>query len=723
MRLAALLTLVAMTGVPIRGQQKPETPVTPPHPPAIKARAEEVLLDIIVRDKHGRPVRDLVPDEIQVLEDGVPQQITDFRLVKGDEILRLNASEATKGGAPQTAALPLDPQRQIHLMTLVFERLNEDGRRFARQAALRLLSDELRQNVYIAVFTIDQRLSVLQPFTSDRALLRQAIELATAGTYTRFASLSEQIEQQLEQTERAERVEAQAGQELEAGRGSTGRAVTAFINATANRIVLNILRRSESSSRLEQGRSSIFSLLSLFNGQRSLPGRKTLIYFSEGLQVPSDLREQFQAAISAANRSNVSVYAVDARGLVTASQEQAGRDLLSAATRSSLTNTTANRLSPEEMRNFDTSESSILANVQSTLAKLAEDTGGSLISDTNDLRTPMQRITEDIETYYELAYVPRNLEYDGRFRRITLKLSRPAVRVQSRSGYFALPPSEGAPLLPYEMPMLTALNATPLPHAFDYHAAVFHFARRADAVQYALVVEVPLKDVTFTEDKQKSVYRAHFSVLALFKNAQGSVVEKFSQDQPLEGPLDQLAIVRQANYVVNRHLLLAPGRYALETAALDRETMKVSARRMALMVMPSPQGIAMSSVSVIRRVQPATPGDHDSDDPLRFQGGIIVPSLGDTIQRGTGSGVSLYFVVYPSAALAEKPQLTLEYYRDGQLVARATPDLPAPDDKGRISYIATSSADSFAPGQYDVHAVVQQGVSAAEGNALFTIVP
>src|SRR5712692_2711082 len=85
MRLAALLTLVAMAGGPIRGQEKPQTPVTPPHPPLIKARAEEVLLDVIVRDKHGRPVRDLVPDEIQVLEDGVPQQVTDFRLVKGDE--------------------------------------------------------------------------------------------------------------------------------------------------------------------------------------------------------------------------------------------------------------------------------------------------------------------------------------------------------------------------------------------------------------------------------------------------------------------------------------------------------------------------------------------------------------------------------------------------------------------------------------------------------------
>ena len=67
--------------------------------------------------------------------------------------------------------------------------------------------------------------------------------------------------------------------------------------------------------------------------------------------------------------------------------------------------------------------------------------------------TPAPMIDADLESYYELAYTPASTTYDGRFRSVQVKVKRRGVDVQSRSGYFALPPSDGAPLLPYEMPM------------------------------------------------------------------------------------------------------------------------------------------------------------------------------------------------------------------------------------------------------------------------------
>ncbi len=709
---------------PLAGQEKPKPPPESARQPKIHAVSEEVVLDIIVRDKHGRPVRDLKPDEIQVFEEGARQDVTSFRLVEAGDLSPSGAS-AAGSEAVKSPAASLDPLRQVHLVTLVFERLNEDGRRLSREAARQLLSTELRPNVYVAVFTIDQRLNVLQPFTADQALLLQAVDLATSGTYSQFTSLSEKIERRLEVAQNSERVAEQAGQALEAGRGTLGNAVTAYVRATADRMTLNMLQNSHALSRMQQGRSSIFSLLSMVTYQRSLPGRKTLIYFSEGLQVPSSLEELFQTTISAANRSNVSVYAVDARGLVTGSQMDTTRDTLSAAARASQQQMrTGGRLvTPEMAGAFDTARDSIRANVQGALATLSESTGGFLVADTNDLRRPMERITEDLETYYELSYVPRSGQYDGRFRRISVKVLRPAVKLQTRSGYFALPSTEGAPLLPYEMPLLAALDTAPLPRAFDYHAAALRFERRQSRIQYELAIEVPLKGLDFQVDKQKGLYRAHLSVLAIIKNSQGQVVEKFSQDQPLEGPLSQVEDVRVANFILNRHMLLPPGRYTLDTAALDRNKMKVSARRAALMVMPSTEGVAMSSLAVIRSVEAQAPEDSDAEDPLRFQGGRIVPSLGEAIQRGTYSGVSFYFVIYPSSTSGVKPQLLLEFYRDGQPVGRATPDLPAPDDKGRIAYVASSTADLFTPGQYEVRALVRQGASAAEEHALFTIRP
>ena len=85
--------------------------------------------------------------------------------------------------------------------------------------------------------------------------------------------------------------------------------------------------------------------------------------------------------------------------------------------------------------------------MQDTLGELAQSTGGFLTANTNDFKPNMQRIATDIGSYYEAAYVPVNQEFDGKFRRIGVKVTRPGVTVQSRSGYFALPPGEAA-LLP-----------------------------------------------------------------------------------------------------------------------------------------------------------------------------------------------------------------------------------------------------------------------------------
>src|SRR5690348_5834760 len=100
-----------------------------PAPPKaeIRAGAEEVILDVVVRDKKGKLVRELGPADFEVFDNGVQMPIRSVRLVEGKEAIG------------KTGTTPLDPLRQIRLVTLVFERLSPEGRRFARQAAQDLL--------------------------------------------------------------------------------------------------------------------------------------------------------------------------------------------------------------------------------------------------------------------------------------------------------------------------------------------------------------------------------------------------------------------------------------------------------------------------------------------------------------------------------------------------------------------------------------------------------
>src|SRR6266700_7307762 len=180
------LATMALTFAPAgRAQQNP---TAPQQGAAVRTTSEEVLLDVVVRDKKGRPVNNLKPEDFQIFDNGEQKQIIAFRLVQG--------GEAVAAGGARTQ---LDPLRQVRLVTMIFQCWDNDARRLAHDAAVGLLKGELPQNVYMAVMTIDHKLEVLQPFTNDPALLRKAIDRATRSENTDFSKDTELVRTQLQQ--------------------------------------------------------------------------------------------------------------------------------------------------------------------------------------------------------------------------------------------------------------------------------------------------------------------------------------------------------------------------------------------------------------------------------------------------------------------------------------------------------------------------------------------
>src|SRR5262249_14850638 len=100
------------------------------------------------------------------------------------------------------------------------------------------------------------------------------------------------------------------------GRNSSG---TDLAAAAMAQVVLQMLETQKDIAAKESGRIDIYALLDAVREQYRLPGRKTVLYFREGgFQIPQGMEQPFNNVISIANRSNVSFYAVDARGLSTA---------------------------------------------------------------------------------------------------------------------------------------------------------------------------------------------------------------------------------------------------------------------------------------------------------------------------------------------------------------------------------------------------------------------
>jgi VWFA-related protein len=702
-------------------QQNP--PPAPAPTTTLRSTSQEVLLDVVVRDKKGRLVKDVTAKDFEVTDDGVPQKIRSFRLVTPAETASAGSASGSLAGAPAANPNTMDPLRQVRIITLVFDRLGTDARTNARNAVNDLLKSETGPNLFFAVFSIDQRLSILQQYTTDKDLIRKAVIKVTSSASSLYKSESDQIEEELKTVATQETASAPVATGAN-GAPNAGAAATAALA----QLTLNVMQFSQSMDRTLQGRSTLFALKSLITQQYRLPGRKTLLFFCEGMTVPPEYKEEFEGLISNANRSNVSVYGIDARGLTTFSQNGAAGSLLTQATNGSRSQQGAHDgpVTRDQATTVDRGEEAIRANSQNSLADISEKTGGFMIANTNDVRTNLRRIGEDIDTHYELAYSPDIQNFDGHFRKIAVRVDRPDVRLQSRSGYFALPFVAGQVLSPYELPMLNALTAAPFPRDIPFRASGLHFKSSKGEPEGVVVIDVPLEGIEFTKEEATHTYQTHFSVLAIFKDTQGTIVRKFSQDIPRQGPLDKLDAFKMGHFIYTQHAPLAAGRYTLETAVVDGKTGKIGAKKTAIVIPPASQAVGISSLVRVRSISPAETTDpalaaDRSDDPFQVTTGKVSPGLDDTAKAAPGSVLSCFFTVYAQPGSQTAPDLGIEFLQEGKLIGRGSPKLPAPDSHGMIPYIASTPLDSFKPGQYEMRVTVSQNGKAATERTIFNI--
>jgi VWFA-related protein len=705
---AVVLAVALVVSLAVPAPSEPPAPAA--SPPAFRTGSAVVLLDVVIRDRKGRPIADIKPGEVEVYEDGVKQKIESFRWIETEALVERAATAST---------VRPDASRPINLVSLVFDQLGPDGRRLAAKAATSFLEKSLRPNTWVAVFQIDRRLALLQPFTNDGARLKQAVASATTGTYEGI--LDEQAA--LAQAQKEADETPSTVPDTPEGRGPPA-AAGSFASRAQARALANMLRLSSSLQRQQQGTTSLYPLLALVLGHETLGGRKTLVYLSEGLQVPPNLDAVFRSTISAANRANVSVYAIDARGLNVERAMAASAVALDEARRVSqraVQSAGSDSVRKDEIYAADTAESALRLNVEGTLADLSESTGGFLIANTNDFKQGSERLAADLAGHYELTYSPPSVGFDGRFRRIEVKLGRNGAVVQTRSGYFAVPSGPSAPLFAYEMPLLAALNRPDPPHDFEIRAGALHFEDTPAGREHRLIVETRVGSLKMVTDAAKKTYRFHLSLLALVKDKDGNIVERFSDDYPFEGPLEKADELRLGNIVLKRRFTLLPGFYTLEIAGQDRERDQIGSVRASFPVPPAGEGPRMSSVALIRKIEPAPARADKSDDPLDVGGVRVVPNLDLPISLAANQKLSLFFIAYPQGG--ERPRMSLEFWRDGKALGKAEPELPAPGADGRIRYVGTFPIASFAPGSYEVRVALSGASGRSEERAPFTLVP
>jgi VWFA-related protein len=654
----------------------------------LRSTTQEVLLDFIARDKHRKLVVDLRPQDIEVLEDGVPQTVRSFQYRGGrDESARQDGAPHMRPGAAPA------PLREINLVSLVFEGLSPDTRRQATQAAKDFLANEADPNTYIGVFTLNRRLTLLQQYTNNIDLLTQAVDRAATGAYQKFANdMETEVAKLNELAGNPQRFQpTRPGSAEERGPAGLDGGHAPFLQAERRMAAMTVEMLSN-----QLGNLSIDALQQLIQAQAQLPGRKTVIYFSQGLIVPPEQPERLRAVVSAANRANIAFYTVDPSGLDTMSMVRV-----------------ANRTT-RAINSLDPGGAAVKAtNYRENLRDLAEDTGGFAIANTNDARVPLRHVMEEVRAHYEVAYSPISSSYDGHFRAIEIRARRPGIRLQSRNGYFALPILDGTSLAPFEFDALTALNRQPSAHAFDFHAGVLTFHATAETTECQAVFSVPTRALHFAGDAK--LFHIHVAFLGLVRDDQNQVVRKVSRDLLFQAPADKRAEFERGEVTITLPLRLPPGRYHLEAVANDAEGGAASTRRIAVAI---PSAGTLSDLVLVRRLQPDAE-DRDVTNPLEFSGGKVTPEINATVSRSESAVEGVYFVLYPGTGAS--PVVRIAVTHDGEPVTSAYPSLPPAEADGSIRVLSGIPFGSFDPGVYEVTVTAAQGGATARRMAVIEV--
>ncbi len=370
----------------------------------LRATSDLVRIDVEVTDRSGKPIKGLRADQFSITDNGKAQKIALFSY-SDIESIETASEESTKpivvpvdspGPTAPGSDVVCEQIRDRRLLVLYFDltSMQTDDLLRARDAALKFIHQQMSKADLVAVVTYGVRLSVWADFTNDRATLEKAI-----------ARLAPNVSSQI-----ADNLYAPAQNGEYDVQGYTGAAYT------ADETEFNVFNTDQKLAAVE-GLANVLS---------AIPGRKSIIQFTSGItQTGEENRTQLRATTDAANRADVSIYAIDARGLFATAP---GGDVTANAATGNSMFTGASVYHQTDQRQDS----------RDTLATLSTDTGGRAFFDLGDLSEAFPKIQQDNGGYYLLGYyLGADVKRDGRWRAVHVKVNVPGAHIRYRNGYYA----------------------------------------------------------------------------------------------------------------------------------------------------------------------------------------------------------------------------------------------------------------------------------------------
>jgi len=685
-RFASFICWLAAAAMAV-AQQPPQTAQAP----TFRTSTRLVVQTVSVKDAEGRPVEGLTATDFVVTEDGEPQAISfvEFQRLTTTPVAAPAANAAPAADpapaprpSPATAVAPAADvgiatappgdlkYRDRRLLVLYFDLTALPGPDLLRayKAANTFVASQMTPADLIAVMTFQGgAVRVQLDFTNDRARLREVFESLVFGDDKNGDGIPDTLEQG-----------------------------TAFGQDDAEFAILNTDRQ-------------LSALQTAVGMLRPLPDQKALVYFASGLRLNGvDNQAQLRATTNAALRANVSIFPVDARGLVASAP-------LGDATRSS----------PGGLTMFNGQQAgTALGNMlgsQDTLYALAKDTGGKALFDSNDLSLGIVQAAQAVTSYYILGFYTTHTALDGKFHRVKISLAGGrSADLSYRQGYYADKEFAKFTDADKERQLEEALMldnpVTEIPIAIEVN---FFQLNRAE---YFVPVAVKIPGSELALARRRGAARTRLDFIGEVKDEYGITMQNVRDRLDIKLTDDTAAQLGKRPIQYETGFTLLPGRYVIKFLARDSETGRIGTFQTPFTIpnlnREAQQRIPISSVVLSSQRVPFADALYsvkktDSDrnvtaNPLVHDGQKLIPSVTRVFSQTRDMYVFLQ--AYERGATTTQPLVAYVTFYRGDVKAFETSPVPVTDglepSSKAVPLRLSVPLASLAAGRYDCQVTV-----------------
>ncbi|MCC7498807.1 MAG: VWA domain-containing protein [Bryobacterales bacterium] len=638
-----------------------------PAVPTLKVTVTLVQLDAVVTDKHGKHVANLTRGDFEVFQDGKKQQITHFTYIPG---LAPAATPRTAGTATPSGAKPQAEQIRRTIVLMVDDLgLSFSSAAYLREALRKYVREQVQPDELVAVLRTSGGSGAFQQFTTDPRVLTAAVDRLSWNVSSRTGISA---------------LPALGGGEDDTGEGSGAGPVR-------DRNQRAVLR-------------TIGMLQYVTEGLRSMPGRKGVVLFSDGLvfrrvlgghdaDVRPIVEERFRRLVDRANRANVVISTVDTKGISYTGMQ--AKDNLGGA-------------QAEDVHGLVQARAGQATEGWDGMIELARGTGGVFFHNTNDIGRAAQQAVEDLEGYYLIGFSPPDGTFkpdsgESKYHRVRVVVRRGGLQVRTRAGYFGGEDRRQAPQVPADpAAQLVKAALSPFTSGAIGLRLTALFANTAEAGSYVTsMLHIAGKDLTFSKQADGG-YKAQVDVASFIYQDDGSLLDKRASSYTIRVANSQFETLLRNGFLYRlQNIVTRPGAYQVRAAVWDAGSGKLGSASQYLEVPNVEKGsLALSSV-----VMQSSVDDGAREAELAGTGSVAV--------RVFRPGVPIFYgfvVLNPGMKEGTShPDVEIQatVLRDGQPVWKGpafTLDAATPADPRRVKVAQKLSfGASTPPGEYLLH--------------------